>query len=122
MSASPDDILQSCRVSGSPLELYRAVNLIELVEGITATQASTRWTKLKLTMHSDHYSKDAGVVVVSSAHIDELLALLKETPEKTIIMAKRGHAVDNTKVRELVLHMGSETAIVTVITFRMYNI
>jgi copper chaperone CopZ len=105
--------LEACRVddtsaNGYNQRLYRVTKVIEAIEGITSTKASTRWTSLKCVMDQSQIVKHKGIVCVPDEHLDKLLVLLKESTEKTQVLVARGHLVDDTKVREVVLHAGNE--------------
>jgi copper chaperone CopZ len=105
--------LEACRVddtsaNGYNQRLYRVTKVIEAIEGITSTQASYRWASMKRVMDQTQIVKYKGTMCVPDEHLDDLLLLLKESPEKTQVLVARGHLADDAKVREVVLHAGNE--------------
>ena len=92
---------EACRVSDT--DLYRVTRVIEHLEGITPTQAGSRWVVIK-SRGTVPFIKHGTTLCVRDRDIELIVRELRECPNKTNALAALGVEPDNSKVREVVLH------------------
>jgi hypothetical protein len=99
--------IEKCAVAGTSPKAYRVIEMIQTIECEKKEKAINRWASLK--------GKAGNIITtfgprnclcVSEEGIEKLLMLMKECEFKTVALSHRGHAVDETKVRQITLHAG----------------
>jgi hypothetical protein len=99
--------LDECAVVGSSPKTYRVVKVIEIIEGVKNTVAASRWASIKKQAGDIAIPGHRGAICVNEEGLEKVLLLTKECELKTVALSTRGHVIDETKVREVILHAGN---------------
>ena len=83
------------------------IKVIEALEDLENKAATNRWTALKGRAGNVTILGPGGIICVSEECLEKLLMVMKECEFKTTALSSRGHAIDETKVRQITLHAGN---------------
>jgi hypothetical protein len=98
--------LESCTFKDISQKRYKVVEVIATIEGLNRKAAANRWASMKKKLNLVTIPGPQRYVCVDEEGLNTLLMSTTECESKTLALSTRGHSIDKTKTREIVIHAG----------------